>query len=91
MSTTRDNPPSEWFPGCVQIGESGVFIALGDTPAETIVWHWCTGARPEARWDGAYITNHTIVQREPLTITASLACRDCSWHGFITEGKWIPA
>lgn len=91
MSTTYDNPPISWFPGATRVDGADVFIALGPSPAETIVWHWCTGAQPDPRWDGAFISNHTIVQREPLTITASLACRDCSWHGFITDGKWISA
>jgi hypothetical protein len=79
--------PSEWFPGAVEVGQSGVFIALRDSPADTIVWHWCAGRED---WDGAYIVNHTIVSREPLTITASLACADCPWHGFITDGRWMP-
>jgi hypothetical protein len=79
--------PDTWFPGAVEVDNSGVYIALGEDPASTIVWHWCA----TGRWEGAYITNHTIVSRDPLTITASLACRDCSWHGFITNGDWIPA
>lgn len=81
------NPkPNEFFPGAVEVDNAGVFIAFGDTSADTIVWHWCND-----RWDGAYIRNHSIVGREPLTITASLACNDCPWHGFITDGKWVPA
>jgi hypothetical protein len=86
MMTNRQKP-SEWFPGAVEIDNSGVFIALGDTPADTIVWHECSG---RGDWDGAYIANHTIVAREPLTITASLACLACTWHGFITDGRWMP-
>jgi len=27
----------------------------------------------------------------PLTITPSLLCRACGHHGFITNGKWVPA
>jgi hypothetical protein len=71
------------------VGAPDAYIALGGSPAETIVWHWCDSEHP--RWEGAYITNHTIVSREPLTITASLACRNCPWHGFITDGKWVAA
>ena len=82
-----EKTPSEWFPGAFEIGQSGVHIALGDSPATTIVWHRCAGLN---RWEGAYITNHTIVRRDPLTITASLACRECPWHGFITDGEWRP-
>ena len=32
-----------------------------------------------------------LVQREPLTISPSLLCRACGHHGFIREGKWVPA
>lgn len=86
MSTDRYTPPGDWFPGVKQIGQA--HIALGDSPETTIVWHWC---ETNDRWEGARITNHTIVSREPLTITASLACDSCMWHGFITDGQWVPA
>lgn len=33
---------------------------------------------------------HTVVQRDPLTITASVACGDCNIHGWVTNGEWIP-
>jgi hypothetical protein len=88
MSRSLDNPPSEWA-GARQVGDSTVYVNLGATPAETIVWHWCP---VNGRWDGARIGLHAIVQREPLTITASLYRPDCcGWHGFITNGQWIPA
>lgn len=28
---------------------------------------------------------------EPLTLSPSLLCRWCGKHGFIREGKWVPA
>lgn len=28
---------------------------------------------------------------EPLTISPSLLCRVCGDHGFIREGRWVPA
>jgi hypothetical protein len=28
---------------------------------------------------------------DPLTISPSLLCLDCGAHGFIKEGRWIPA
>jgi hypothetical protein len=30
----------------------------------------------------------TLVQKEPLTVTPSLLCRECGLHGFITDGEW---
>jgi hypothetical protein len=32
-----------------------------------------------------------LVQLEPLTISPSLLCHACGHHGFIREGKWVPA
>lgn len=34
---------------------------------------------------------HTVLQRHPLTIRASIACdveRGCTEHGFVTDGVW---
>lgn len=33
----------------------------------------------------------TLVSRDPLTISPSLLCRACGHHGFIRDGKWVPA
>lgn len=33
---------------------------------------------------------HTIVQDDPLTVVASIACPDCGLHGHITDGRWVP-
>ena len=32
-----------------------------------------------------------VTQREPLTISPSMVCRSCGDHGFIQNGKWVPA
>jgi hypothetical protein len=82
-------PPSEWYPGAERLNDDqDVYVALGPSPAETIIWHWCTGT---SRWMGAYIDLHTIVAREPLTIDPSLHMPDCcGWHGYIRAGRWEP-
>ena len=28
---------------------------------------------------------------DPLTLSPSIACRNCSHHGWIRDGKWVPA
>lgn len=33
----------------------------------------------------------TVESFEPLTLSPSLLCRLCGHHGFIREGRWIPA
>lgn len=32
-----------------------------------------------------------VNQWEPLTLSPSLLCRTCGDHGFIRDGKWVPA
>jgi hypothetical protein len=45
----------------------------------------------ECRDNGASLGLHTRVSIDPLTITASLLCPTCGWHGWVTAGKWVPA
>jgi len=33
---------------------------------------------------------HTIVQPDPLTVSPSILCTDCTVHGFVTDGRWVP-
>lgn len=37
------------------------------------------------------ITAWDVVSLEPLTLTPSILCTACGDHGFITDGKWVPA
>jgi len=32
-----------------------------------------------------------LLNEEPLTLSPSLLCRRCGHHGFIRNGKWVPA
>jgi hypothetical protein len=32
-----------------------------------------------------------LISTDPLTLSPSLACQNCPHHGFIREGKWVPA
>lgn len=57
--------------------------------------HECTRPRdgltivcaPKLQLDGG----HTIVQRDPLTVSPSCGCYDCGLHGFIRNGCWVDA
>lgn len=33
----------------------------------------------------------TVEQADPLTLSPSIKCRSCGNHGFVREGKWVPA
>jgi len=32
-----------------------------------------------------------VEKMEPLTLSPSLVCRLCGHHGFIRDGRWVPA
>lgn len=44
---------------------------------------------PEA--EGISGPHWTVEQWEPLTISPSILCRRCGHHGFIQDGRWVPA
>lgn len=62
-------------------------------------------AAPGSLYCGGYVSwdtdsgmksNHQLVAGEPgqeehLTLSPSLLCRTCGDHGFIRDGRWVPA
>lgn len=48
---------------------------------------WCLGT---FQWRGMNGPNWTLESMSPLTVSPSILC-SCGAHGFIREGKWIPA
>ena len=54
--------------------------------------HWHVCPKVDNAWDAGGMRLHTVVQVEPLTVTASVFCSDCcGLHGWITDGKWVAA
>lgn len=60
-------------------------------------WHDCNG---QIQAGGVYFENAPadahgprwqLVSLAPLTISPSILCRSCGLHGFITDGRWVPA
>ncbi len=51
------------------------FVAF-DVPSD-----YLTGREP--KWQ--------VESFDPLTLSPSLLCRACGHHGFIREGRWVPA
>lgn len=41
------------------------------------------GDQPGPRWK--------VEAPDPLTVSPSILCRTCGHHGFIRNGKWVPA
>lgn len=66
-------------------------------PEGDIGWvHLCTnhGGKTSlvvARIDVTSGQRHNLISKEPLTIGGSIRCAACNDHGFIRDGKWVPA
>ena len=45
-------------------------------------------------WDRDFnssIASWEVINRDPLTLAPSILCRACGNHGFIQNGRWVPA
>lgn len=51
---------------------------------------WCEGSIA-FKGHGEGSPEWTVVLEEPLTLTPSIRCRDCSEHGWIEGGRWRSA
>jgi hypothetical protein len=65
-------------------------------------WHknaqggWCAGwiafeGKAWARKFTMPITTWKVIKDDPLTLEPSIKCRACGNHGYITNGRWVPA
>jgi hypothetical protein len=56
-------------------------------------WHTCGGSEREdyMGMQPAWPDGWTVEQAQPLTLSPSILCRVCNLHGFIRDGKWVPA
>lgn len=66
-------------------------------PAAILVAHNDPATGSQCMQSPSHIGLHAIGSRHPLSIvaspgrTGSLACGACAWHGYITDGHWVPA
>jgi len=103
MTATEDprRQATEWVE-LVEPGWSRVITLVGSNTKNIRVypdgtwrfWHLCkvvdgTGiiCAPALRLDGG----HRVVTEDPLTIDPSILCPDCGAHGFVRDGRWVPA
>lgn len=79
-------------------------MASGDEWIGILEWHECLAAQncsdAGLSAGGVYFENATtdikgarwqLVSGDPLTILPSVLCRACGLHGWITDGRWVPA
>lgn len=72
-------------------------FVMANVKGEWLWWHDCNADRPVGGWgwfgrnqDGRE-SGHVIESEHPLTVRGSLICEACGDHGFIREGRWVPA
>jgi len=56
-------------------------------------WHPCERGRAEGYVNTEPVGPNpgwTLVSESPVTLTPSLECRVCGFHGHVTGGRWVP-
>jgi hypothetical protein len=102
MAAGRSVPPSNW-PGlemtCMTKLTDDIYYGwIGEERTPTF-WHWCKALEgvPETHkvnegcWVAAGVSHHQLVSRDPLHLEPSLLWQCCGTHGFVRDGRWIPA
>lgn len=88
--------------GAIDLGHNTYYTKVfrGDEWVAIHEWHqengmWGAGfiafthaIKPEW-WAGG--PTWEVLKQDPLTLSPSLACRSCGHHGFIRDGRWVPA
>lgn len=56
-------------------------------------WHACNGVDREdyMPMQPAWKDGWVVEQVQPLTLSPSIMCLACQFHGFIRDGKWVSA
>lgn len=57
-------------------------------------WHPCLGGEEREDFMGTsppWKDGWIVVQVSPLTLSPSILCRLCQFHGHIVNGVWVPA
>jgi hypothetical protein len=71
------------------VNADGVECGLHEThPTCGDQGHW-VGFRGVAGAEGH--PSWIVESRDPLTLSPSIQCRTCGHHGFIRNGRWVPA
>lgn len=89
----RDLGGGVWFSRMVNSDEVRVGV---------IEWHYCGGTTEEHFSGGSLLFDMPentgenrpkwqLLKEEPLTLHPSVLCRTCGLHGWIQEGRWVPA
>lgn len=101
MSYDHGTPPIDW-PGLDMSGATrltnDIYYGWVAGHANPVFWHWCAALAdvpPErlvsGRWVAANTEAHTLAARDPLHLEPSLLWSCCGLHGWVRDGRWVPA
>lgn len=97
---------SSWAPDRGIAANAERFAGVPDEPRFGLVWRHPAGPKlegaehcigsitfdnPSSRTTVPERSRWTVETWEPLTISPSLLCMACGAHGFIRDGRWVPA
>lgn len=81
-------------------GVTGTFVSMHGDPEKKRIGIVVVHRRPdngEECWASCHwgypgkSEQHELVSMDPLTVAPSLDCPECGLHGYIRDGKWVPA
>jgi hypothetical protein len=76
-----------------QVLDDGTWVGIWE-------WHRCPDRDGVTRCDGGYVpfdvperagTAWTVNSLEPLDLSPSILHPGCGFHGFVKQGRWVPA
>lgn len=96
MTEVREGPDED----ATSLGEGHAYKFFQDASGQRIglfEWHrtpegtWCCGGVYFEGADERHQSQWKVETWEPLTLSPSLLCGNCTSHGFIRDGKWVEA
>jgi hypothetical protein len=58
------------------------------------LWHPCCGGERSGAWlpvHPVHSRGWAVAVESPITVSPSILCMTCGHHGWIRDGRWVPA
>jgi len=72
-----------------QLSKDGIWTGIYEWHKEPGRDYYSAGYIPFVEFDA--MRGWHVISKEPLTLHPSLACNQCGHHGWVQNGKWVPA
>lgn len=91
VSWCPDRELNPQYDGTPDIARYGLLITHPTPDGSDMCVGFVTFDRPATRMITPDTPMWTVESESPLTLSPSVLCRLCGHHGFIREGRWVPA